>query len=222
MRDTSEPKSFLLTPELGSYIEAHSMAPDEVLKDLAAETRELGDIAQMQISPEQGAFMTILALSIGAVNVVEVGTFTGYSSICLARALPAEGRLVACDLSDEWTQIARKAWLRAGVADRIDLRLGPALQTLRALPQDLEIDLAFLDADKEGYLGYYEEILPRLSPGGVILADNVLWSGRVVNPAADDADTIALRAFNDAVAADDRVDAVLLSVADGLLMARKR
>lgn len=222
MSEHTEPKSFLLTTELAAYIEDHSLPADRVLVELAERTRQLGDIAQMQIAPEQGAFMTILARAIGAVNALEVGTFTGYSSICLARALPEHGRLIACDLSDEWTRIAREAWLEAGVADRIDLRLGPAGETLASLPADLSLDLVFLDADKGGYLGYYEELLPRMRPGAILLADNVLWSGRVVDPAADDPDTLALREFNDALGADERVETVMLPVADGLLMARKR
>lgn len=216
------PKSFLLTPALADYIEAHSQPPDAALRELVARTRQLGGVAAMQISPEQGAFLTVLTRAIGARTVVEVGTFTGYSAICLARGLPSDGRLIACDISDEWTRIAREAWLQAGVADRIELRLGPALETLQRLPREPTIDLAFLDADKGGYHAYYEELVTRLRPGGIVLADNVLWSGRVVDPDAQDDDTTALRAFNDAVASDDRVETAMVPVADGLLLAQKR
>jgi caffeoyl-CoA O-methyltransferase len=154
--------------------------------------------------------------------VVEVGTFTGYSALCIARGLPDDGQLLACDVSEEWTAIARRYWERAGVASRIDLRLGPALDTLRALPADTRFDMGFIDADKPTYPAYYEEILTRLRPGGLILVDNVLWFGRVADPAADDPQTLAIRAFNDQVAADPRVDCVMLPVSDGLTILRKR
>jgi caffeoyl-CoA O-methyltransferase len=176
----------------------------------------------MQIAPEQGAFLTLLTKLIGARNAVEVGTFTGYSSLCIARGLPADGRLLCCDVSDEWTSIARKAWKAAGVQNKIELKLAPGADTLRALPQEETIDLAFIDADKPGYPVYYEEILSRLRPNGVLLVDNVLWSGRVVDPDADDDNTKAIKAFNDMVAADDRVEAVMLPISDGLTLIRKR
>jgi caffeoyl-CoA O-methyltransferase len=153
---------------------------------------------------------------------VEVGTFTGYSSICVARALAPDGRLLCCDVSEEWTTIARTYWERAAVADRIDLRLAPAAETLRALPTDPAIDWAFIDADKTGYRTYWDEIVPRMRPGGLVLVDNVLWSGKVVDETVNDADTVALREFNDHVLADERVEHVLLPVADGLTVARKR
>jgi caffeoyl-CoA O-methyltransferase len=175
----------------------------------------------MQIGPEQGTFMTTLTRAIGARLAVEVGTFTGYSSLCIARGLGSSGRLICCDVSDEWTSIGRKHWEQAGVADRIDLRIGPALDTLRSLPKDAHVDLAFVDANKSGYLDYYEELIPRLRANGVLLADNVLWSGRVIDDTADDEDTVAIRAFNDRVAQDDRVDAVMLPIGDGLTMIRK-
>ncbi|MCC5952209.1 MAG: O-methyltransferase [Acidimicrobiia bacterium] len=218
----TEPKAFFLSNELADYVAAHSRGVDPVLAELVEQTNALGEVARMQVAPDQGAFLTVLTRALGTTLAVEVGTFTGYSSICIARGMAEGARLIACDLSDEWTTIARRAWLDAGVADRIELRLGPALDTLRRLPTEPVIDLAFIDADKGGYLDYYEELLPRLRPGGVLLADNVLWSGRVVDDAADDADTVALRAFNDHVARDDRVDAVLLTIADGLTMATKR
>jgi caffeoyl-CoA O-methyltransferase len=165
--------------------------------------------------------MTWLARLMAATNVVEVGTFTGYSTLCLARGLAPGGRVLACDVSDEWTSIGRAAWKRAGVADRIELVLGPALATLDALPSDPVIDLAFIDADKTNYLAYYEALLPRVRPSGVILVDNVLWAGRVVDETATDPDTRAIVAFNDVVAADDRVDVVMLPVSDGLSLLRK-
>lgn len=215
------PRSSLISPELFDYVAAHAPAPDDVLRDLAAETAAMGGASSMQIAPDQGAFMGLLARLIGVSFAVEVGTFTGYSSICVARALAPGGRLLCCDVSEEYTAVARKYWDRAGVADRIDLRIAPAADTLAALPTEPTVDLAFLDADKTGYLGYWEQLVPRLRPGGVLLVDNVLWSGRVVDPDVTDADTVALREFNDRVAADDRVEAVLLPVADGLTLARK-
>jgi caffeoyl-CoA O-methyltransferase len=153
---------------------------------------------------------------------VEVGTFTGYSSICIARGLADGGRLLCCDVSEEWTAIAREHWDQAGVADRIELRIGPAADTLRALPADPAIDIAFIDADKPGYRTYYEEIVERLRPGGLVLLDNVLWSGNVVDDEDQSENTVAIRAVNDHVAADSRVDAVMLPIADGLTIARKK
>jgi caffeoyl-CoA O-methyltransferase len=188
---------------------------------LIEETQSLGGVAMMQIAPEQGAFMTLLTRAIGARRAVEVGTFTGYSALCIARGLPADGRLLCCDVSEEWTAIARRHWELAGVANRIDLRIAPAIETLRALP-DEEIDLAFIDADKPSYIRYYEQLVPRLRPGGLLLADNVLWSGRVVDEGADDENTVAIRAFNDHVAADGRMETVMLPISDGLTIACKR
>lgn len=215
------PRSALISAELFDYVAAHAPEPDEVLRDLAADTAAMGGVSSMQIAPDQGAFMGLLARLVGVRFAVEVGTFTGYSSICLARALRPGGRLLCCDVSEDYTAIARKYWERAGVADRIDLRIAPAAETLAGLPADPPIDLAFIDADKTGYLDYWELIVPRLRPGGVLLVDNVLWSGKVVDPAVDDADTVALRVFNDRVSVDERVEAVLLPVADGLTLARK-
>jgi caffeoyl-CoA O-methyltransferase len=210
-----------LTPDLYRYVVAHSAPPaDDLLHELAAETAALGPESRMQIAVEQGAFLTMLARLMGARRAVEVGTFTGYSAICLARGLADDGRLLCCDVSDEWTAIARRYWVRAGLGDRIELRLGPAIETLRALPATPEIDLAFVDADKAGYGAYYDELLPRLRPNGLIVFDNALWGGSVVdstNPSA-----VALRGLADRVHGDPRVDAVLLGVADGLLLTRKR
>jgi caffeoyl-CoA O-methyltransferase len=217
-----DPKSFFLSPAISEYLIAHGTPPDELQRRLIAETRRLGPMAQMQVSPEQGAFLTILTRLVGARQAVEVGTFTGYSALCIARGLPDDGRLVCCDVSKEWTSIARRYWEEAGVADRIDLRLAPAAETLQALPRRPELDLAFIDADKTNYHLYYEEILPRLRTGGAILVDNVLWNGQVVEASRSDANLDAIRAFNDAVAVDDRVDVVMLPISDGLTVIRKR
>jgi caffeoyl-CoA O-methyltransferase len=218
-----QPKSFHLSPEIHQYLVAHGTPPDDVLTDLIAETREqVGDLAIMQIAPEQGAFMEMITRLVRARHAVEVGTFTGYSAICIARGLEPGGQLLCCDVSEEWTAIARRAWERAGVADRIELRIAPAVETLRALPDEEAIDLAFIDADKPGYRDYYEEILRRMHPNGVIMVDNTLWAGVVVDPSITDDNTLAIRAFNDAVAADDRVDSVQLAVGDGLTLLRKR
>ncbi len=159
---------------------------------------------------------------VGAVKAIEVGTFTGYSSICIARGLAPGGHLLCCDVSEEYTAIAQHAWQQAGLSDRIELRIAPALETLRALPETADIDLAFIDADKGGYTAYFDELLLRLRPGGVILADNTLWSGRVVDADGDDENTGAIRTFNDKVAADDRVESCILPVSDGLTLIRKR
>jgi caffeoyl-CoA O-methyltransferase len=211
-----------LTPALYAYLLAHNPPRDAVLTDLAAETAALGGWSIMQIAHEQGAFLTLLAQLIGARRIVEVGTFTGYSAICLARGLAPGGRLLCCDVSEEWTAIARRAFERAGLADRIELRIAPALETLRALPTTAEIDLVFIDADKLNYRHYYEALLPRLRPGGLFVFDNVLWMGAVADPANQDESTLAIRALNDHLVADERVDTVMLPVADGVTLARKR
>jgi caffeoyl-CoA O-methyltransferase len=216
------PKSFLLSSELADYLVSHGTRPDAIQQALIEETATLGAVAGMQIAPEQGAFLTVLTRLIGARRAIEIGTFTGYSALCIARGLPADGRLVCCDVSEEWTAIGRRAWGAAGVADRIDLRIAPALQTLAALPADTTFDLAFIDADKPNYPNYFEALLPKMRDNGAILVDNVLWDGRVVRPDADDENTVAIRAFNDKVANDTRVDTVMLPIADGLTLARKR
>jgi caffeoyl-CoA O-methyltransferase len=217
----AEPKGGL-PPQVHDYLLAHSSPIDDVARSLIEETRALGDAARMQVSPEQGAFLTMLVQVSGARTVVEVGTFTGYSALCLARGLGPGGRLLCCDVNEEWTSIGRRHWERAGVADRIDLRIAPAAETLRALPSDPHVDLAFVDADKPGYPTYYDELLPRLRPGGLLLVDNVLWSGRVADPEDKGDDTEVIRAFNAKVVADPRVDVVMLPVADGLSLVRKR
>jgi caffeoyl-CoA O-methyltransferase len=217
------PKSFFLSPDIHRYLLDHTTPVDGVQQWLIDETQaRVSDFSMMQIAPEQGAFMTMFTRIVGVRRAVEVGTFTGYSALCIARGLVDGGRLLCCDVSEEWTAIGREAWKRAGVDDRIDLEIAPAIETLRALPVDEPIDLAFVDADKGGYASYYEELLPRLRANGVILVDNTLWSGSVVDGSRTDGDTSAIRAFNDLVAADDRVDSVILTVGDGLTLIRKR
>jgi caffeoyl-CoA O-methyltransferase len=217
------PKSSWLPPDLHQYVVDHSRPPDAVLLDLARETTErLGDTARMQISPEQGAFLEWLTRLLGATNVVEVGTFTGYSSICLARGMGPGGHLLCCDVSDEWTSVARTYWERAGLVDRIELRLAPAAETLAALPHDPPIDLAFVDADKEGYPTYLELLGERVRPGGVIAVDNTLWSGAVADPSVSDPTTSLLRDLNDGLVDDERFDTVMLPLGDGLTLLRRR
>jgi len=216
------PKSFQLSSEIHAYLLAHGTPLDDVQRDLIERTAALGPIARMQIAPEQGALLELLVRLAGARSAVEVGTFTGYSALCIARGLGPEGHLLCCDVSEEWTAVARGAWDRAGVADRIELRIAPAAETLSTLPPEPSIDFAFVDADKGGYLDYFEALVPRLRPGGLLAVDNVLWSGRVVDPSADDSDTRAIRTFNDHVAADPRVTTVMLPIADGLTLCQKR
>lgn len=219
----ADPKGIGLSSQVHDYVMAHTTpAIDDVQRSLIDETRRIEPrLSVMQIAPEQGAFMTMLTRVTGARRAIEVGTFTGYSSLCIARGLPADGELLCCDISEEWTALAQQHWEKAGVADRITLRIAPAADTLRALPDEAAYDLAFIDADKPGYPTYYEEILRRLRPGGLILVDNVLWSGKVADPANDEEDTVALRAFNDLVAGDARVEVVMLPIADGLSLVRK-
>jgi caffeoyl-CoA O-methyltransferase len=219
---TTGPKSFFLTQAVHDYLLAHAPRLDDVQRDLIAETDALGGVSIMQIAPEQGAFMTLLTRLIGARRAVEVGTFTGYSALSIARGLPDDGMLLCCDVNEEWTAIARKYWERAGVDQKIELRIAPALDTLRSLPSGEQFDLAFIDADKENYRNYYEEVLGRLRPNGVILVDNTLWMGTVIDSKATDDQTNTIRAFNDTVADDDRVESVILTVGDGLTLARKR
>jgi len=211
-----------LTGELYDYMRAHGHNRDPLLKELAEETSKLGRVSQMQVSAEEGTLMGILVRALGVRSAVEVGTFTGYSSLCVARALPPEGRLLCCDVNAEWTAIARRYWERAGVADKITLRLGPALETLRSLAATTRFDFAFIDADKTNYRNYYEECLKRMRSDGLILIDNVLWSGRVIDPSDSSDDTRAIREFNDFIAGDERVEAVMIPVADGLTIARKK
>jgi caffeoyl-CoA O-methyltransferase len=219
----AEGRFLRLTPELYNYLVAHGGNHDALLAELADETaRRMGGVAMMQISPEQGTLMTILARAIGARHAVELGTFTGYSAICIARGLPSDGTLLCCDVSAEWTAIARRYWEKAGLSDKITLKLAPALDTLRALPANEIFDFAFIDADKSNYRSYYDEILKRLRPNGLILIDNVLWNGEVLNRRNQTADTRAIRELNDFLPSDNRVDVVMLPIADGITICRKR
>jgi len=213
----------IISPAISDYLLAHSSPADEVLRELAAETtRAFPDAAGMQISHDEGELLTMLTRLVGATSAVEVGVFTGYSSICIARGLAPSGTLLACDVSEEWTSIARRYWDRAGVADRIDLRIAPAIETLRALPTEETVDFAFIDADKDGYPAYYAELVARLRPGGLIVLDNVLRGGRVVDPSANGPADIAIREINDTVVADPRVSVAMLPVRDGVTLIRKR
>jgi caffeoyl-CoA O-methyltransferase len=218
------PRSFLLTPELAGYVRASSESPDAVAADLLAETAAMADRgeapATFQIAPEQGAFMQLLTRALGARRAIEIGTFTGFSALCIARGLPDDGSLLCLDRSEEWTTVARRYWERAGLGDRIELRLGDALPLLRQLPPVETFDLAFVDADKTGYAGYVEELYPRMTANGVVLLDNTLRSGRVLDPESDD--DRALVTLNAALATDPRWETVLLPLADGLTMLRKR
>ena len=218
--DTVSGMTDIIAPDISDYLVAHSTAADDLLRDLADETRSAyADAAEMQISPDEGALLTMLVRLSGARYAVEVGVFTGYSSICIARGLPADGRLLACDVSEEWTAVARRYWARAGLDEVVDLRIGPARETLRALPGEPVVDFAFIDADKTGYSDYYEELVPRVRPGGLIVLDNVLRGGRVLT-GTDPADR-AIREVNDRIVADARVESVMLPVRDGVTLVRK-
>lgn len=216
-------KQLQVTERLYDYILQFGFRDDPLLKALREETGKL-PASMMQISPEQGQFMALLAQLMGVRKAIEIGTFTGYSSLSVARALPADGKLICCDISEEYTAVARRYWAKAGVANKIDLRLAPALETLADLKKTdgASFDMAFIDADKTNYQHYYEAILNLLRPGGVILIDNVLWSGDIADPEAKDAETLALRKLNSFVSTDERVDFCLLPIADGLTIARKR
>jgi len=214
-----------LNDALIGYLAENGVREHPVLARCRADTAALGRVSNMQIAPEQGAFMALLARLIGARRVIELGVFTGYSSLAVALALPGDGRIIACDVSEEWTSRAKAYWAEAGQSDKIELRLAPAAETLDRLIAAGEagrFDMAFIDADKTGYDGYYEQVLRLLRPGGLILIDNVLWSGRVADPKDESADTEALRKLNAKIKSDERVDMVLLPLADGIMMARKR
>ncbi|HYQ92653.1 MAG TPA: class I SAM-dependent methyltransferase [Candidatus Competibacteraceae bacterium] len=213
-----------LTPALYRYLLEISLREPEILQRLRAYTIGLPQ-ASMQIAPEQGQFMALLAKLSNARRTIEVGVFTGYSALSVALALPADGRLIACDIDEHWTTIARDYWREAGVMDKIELRLGPALHTLDTLlaeGQRGSFDLAFIDADKENYIAYYERLLELLRPGGLIVVDNVLWGGSVVDPTDQDSDTVAIRAFNEHVKQDERIVLSLVPIGDGLMLALKR
>ena len=210
-------------PAVVAYVRELSSPPDDIQRRLIAETHDrLPERAQMQISAHQGAVMTMLVQLLGARSAIEIGTFTGHSALCIARGLPVDGHLLCCDVSEEWTAIGRRYWDEAGVGDRIELRIGPALETLRSLPAEEQFDLAFIDADKPSYLDYVEELLPRLRAGGLILVDNTLWSGQVADPATSNETAQFFRKFNDAVVHDPRLTCVVLPIGDGLTLLRKR
>ena len=217
-------RTIVLNDALYEYLLSVSLREPDVLCRLREETAKMPQ-HNMQISPEQGQFIALLVELIGARKCLEVGTFTGYSTLSLALALPEDGQIVACDISEEFTSRAKPYWQKAGVAGKIDLRLGPALETLDALIADGEsgaFDFAFIDADKVNYQGYFQRALDLIRRGGLILVDNVLWSGAVVDPARDDEDTEAIRAFNQACADDPRISLSLVPIGDGLTLARKR
>jgi caffeoyl-CoA O-methyltransferase len=219
MAQRSEQISF----HLNAYLNAHSTPPDTILRELASETAErFPNETGLQIAPEEGTCLTLLAQIAGARSAIELGTFTGYSSICIARGLADGGRLLCCDVSEEWTSVARKYWEKAGLASQIELRLGRALDTVRALPADEQFDLAFIDADKGNYPQYWTELVPRVRAGGVILVDNTFSHGRVLDAGNDNPAVIAVRAMNDHAAADERVELVMLPIGDGLTVARKK
>ncbi|MFF1557158.1 O-methyltransferase [Streptomyces sp. NPDC058279] len=211
-----------ITDELYRYVLDHNPPLDAVQRGLVTLTYEkFPDVAGMQSAQEQGPLLAFLVRLTGARRIVEIGTFTGFSTLSMAQALPADGALIACDISEEWTAYGRQAWEEAGVADRIDLRIAPALETLRAMPGEPHIDMAYIDADKENQIAYWEELVPRMRPGGLIVSDNTLFHGRVLDEAATGA-AAAIRAFNDRVLADDRMESVLLAISDGLTLSRKR
>ena len=218
------PRSFLLTPELADYVRGSSVAPDDVAAGLLAETAAMAERgeapATFQIAPEQGVFMQLLTRALGVRRAIEIGTFTGYSALCIARGLPDDGSLLCLDRNEKWTTVARRYWERAGLADRIELRLGDALPTLESLPEEPTFDLAFVDADKAAYPAYVDGLYPRMQPNGVVLLDNTLRTGKVLHPDTDENRVLA--DMNAALAADPRWETVLLPLADGLTMLRKR
>jgi caffeoyl-CoA O-methyltransferase len=217
-------QTLALTDDLHRYLVEVSVREPPILGRLRQETASQR-WAQMQVAPEQGQFMALLAQLIGARRYLEIGVFTGYSSLAVALAMPDDGRLVACDISEEWTEIAQRYWQEAGVRDRIDLRLAPALDTLQSLRESGQggaFDFAFVDADKENYPAYYEAVLDLLRPGGLLAVDNVLWGGSVIDPGDSSLDTEAIRRFNRDLLADERVEISMVPIGDGLTLARKR
>jgi predicted O-methyltransferase YrrM len=221
---TTRDRLLPLSQALQDYVVAHGVREHPVLAELRRATDSVPH-AGMQIGSDQGAFMAMLVKLMGARRTIEIGVFTGYSALAVALALPPDGKIVACDINDEWTSIGRRHWEKAGVADKIDLRLGRATKTLDELLASGEagrFDFAFIDADKQNYLAYYERCLALLRPGGLIAVDNTLWSGSVLDAKDRSEDTEAIRAFNDALARDERIDLALLTVGDGVTLARKR
>ncbi len=217
-------RTLAIDDRLYAYLLQHSLREAPLLKRLRDETTRMPD-GMMQIAPEQGQFMALMVELVGARRALEIGTFTGYSSVCVARAMGAAGQLVCCDISEEYTAVARRYWAEAGVADRIELKLGPALATLDgmlAAGAAGQYDFAFIDADKTNYDGYYERVLKLLRAGGLVAIDNMLWNGAVADPKDQEPDTLAIRRLNEKLHADERVTASLVPIGDGLLLARKR
>jgi predicted O-methyltransferase YrrM len=215
-------RSRFVEPAIADYALDHSNGPDEVQLSLQATTKErTGRASQMQIGDDQAVLMEILVRAMGARQAIEIGTFTGYSSIAIARGLGEGGRLLCCDVSEEWTSIAREYWQKAGVADRIELKIGPGIDTLRSLPAGQTFDFAFVDADKPGYADYYDGLIPRMRVGGLLLADNTLMGGRSVDPADNNDNVVAMRSFNKKVAADSRVRMMMLPIGDGVSVIQK-
>ena len=211
-----------LTQDLYRFMLRNRTPEDQLLGELRRETEEkVGALAGMMISEEQGLFLRILVAAIGARQVVEVGTFTGYSAACMAAALPVDGRLLCCDVSEEWTSIGAPYWRRSGLSDRIELRIAPALETLRALPSEPPVDFAFVDADKHNYVDYFEALLPKLRTNGLLAFDNVMWHNWMMDAANQDAETIGIRKFNDHILGDPRIETVMLHIGDGLTLIRK-
>ena len=216
------PKITPLTQDLLRYMLRNRADEDAALNALRRETRAAaGDLAGMMVSEEQGVFLRILVAALAPRLAIEVGTFTGYSALCMASALPTDGELICCDVSDEWTSLGRKYWERCGLADRINLRIAPAIETLRGLPEDAVVDFAFLDADKQNYVEYYEALVPRLRTNGIVAVDNVLWHNWSMDSANQDPETVGIREFNDHVLSDGRVESVMLHIGDGLTLVRK-
>lgn len=206
-----------LEPAVAAYLSSHTTAPSELEQRLIDQTQTMAG-GQMQVGFPQARFMALLARILQPTTVVEVGVFTGYSALVVAQELRNDATLIACDISEEWTSVGKTFWAEAGVADRIDLRIGPASESLAALPPDTLVDMAFVDADKSGYQGYLNQLIPLMHPRSVVLVDNVLWDGFIANDADQSHDTVALRAFNDAMLADPRVDIALLPIGDGVSM----
>jgi|SRR5580693_471444 caffeoyl-CoA O-methyltransferase len=216
-------RSEQISLHLNAYLNAHSTPPDAILRELASETAErYPNDANLQVAPEEGTLLTVLTRMSKARSAIEIGTFTGYSSICIARGLGDGGRLLCCDVSEEWTSIARRYWEKAGLSELIELRLAPALATLRALPREETFDLAFIDADKVSYPAYWTEVVPRVRRGGAVLVDNTFSHGRVLDAGNDNPAVVAVRAMNDMAAADERVELMMIPVGDGLTVAYKR
>jgi predicted O-methyltransferase YrrM len=212
-----------VTDELAAYLRRVSLREPDVLRRLRERTMSIAE-ARMQITPEQGQFMQLLVQLIGARKTLEIGVFTGYSSLAVALALPADGKVTACDISEEWTSIGKTFWQEAGVADKIDLKIAPAVKTLDQLIADGQqgtYDFAFIDADKANYDTYYERALVLVRAGGLIAVDNVLWHSRVIDPSVNDADTVAIRKINEKIHQDTRVNISLVPIGDGLTLARK-